>query len=213
MGTIDETTTISPTQMTPVDENATNSPTLVATTTSPTAISTTSSPTPINSTSDLESRSTVVLNGFRISLTPDQENSLDDTMLANVITDYLRGDLEKLDGFLDVRLVTMDEDVAGQAGRQAQPFESRMFFGEAFFDGEAPEESAVLEIQDAALSDNTGIQKALDDGGVDAVLVETEIYEKESLGTEDPAASGAVRSRCTHLLSLIAAAASLFVVV
>ncbi|GAX10926.1 hypothetical protein FisN_2Lh456 [Fistulifera solaris] len=213
MGTVDETKTNSPTQMTPVDENATNSPTSEATTSSPTAAATTSSPTPINSTSEFESRSTVVLNGFRISLTPVQQNSLNDTMLANIITDYLRADLEKLDGFLDVRLVAMDEDVTGQAGRQAPPYESRMFFGEAFFDGEAPEESAVLEIQNAALTDNTRIQKALDDGGVDAVLVETEIYEKETVGTEAPVASGAGRLRYTHLLSFVAAAASLSVVV
>jgi hypothetical protein len=202
MNTVDATTTNSPTQMTPVDENATNSPTPVAST---------SSPTPINSTSDLESRSTVVLNGFRISLTPEQENSLDDAMLANIITDYLRADLKRLDGFVDVRLVAMNEDVTGQTGRQTQLYESHVFFGEAFFDGEAPEESAVLEIQDAALTDNTRIQKALDDGGVDAILVETEIYEKE-VGTEDPVSSWAWRLHHIHLLSFIAATASLVVV-
>lgn len=201
----DDTTSNSPTQVAPVDDTTSTNPTQVA----PVDDTTTNSPTQTNNPIDLETRSTVVLSGFRISLSAEEEKSVDDTALSTVVTQYLREDLEKLDGFLDVRLVVMNEDMTGQTGRQAQPYESRMFFGEAFFAGDAPEDSAVLEIQGAALNDNTRMQKALSDGGVDAVLIKTEIYGKETIGTEDPATSAVGILHYSFWFSLIATAASL----
>lgn len=194
---VDDTNTNSPTQMAIVDGSTTNSPTQdmsETTSNSPTQMTSvdetaTSSPTQMSNTTNLASRSTVILNGFSISLTTD-EDSLDDETLSAVMTQYLRDELEKLDGFVDVRL-TSTKDETGQTGRQAQPYESRVFFGEAFFAGEAPEESVVLDVQDAALTDNTRVQQALNDGGVNADLIKTEIYEKETVGTEDDTTSGA----------------------
>ena len=194
-----------PTQVTPENDTASDSPTQMVTVDE----TTTNSPTQTNNTTNLATRSTVVLNGFSISLSVNEENPLDDETLSAVITQYLRDELEQLDGFLDVRLVSIDEDVTSQTGRQVQPYESRMFSGEALFAGEAPEESVVLEVQDAALTDNTRVQQALDDGGVDADVIKTEIYEKETVGTGGDTTSEAQIVHHTFWISFITAAALL----